>query len=408
MTQDCLEQQPRKAAAVADVIVIGLGAMGSAAAAWLAMNGHHVLGFDRYAPPHAHGSSHGRSRIYRQSYWEDPRYVPLLLRARELWEKMERDSGRQLMHWTGGLMISHRDGQLVPRSAESARQFGLPHELLSAKEIQKRWPVFRVDPDAVALFERDAGYLVPEVCIEQMLRQAASADAQLHLDEPVLEWSARGPGSVTVKTARGSYAAERLIITTGPWAPHLLAEMNLPLRITRQVVFWFEPKETIDRFRESCLPIYLFEAESGKPVLYGFPLTGPESEGVKVAAHGSEELCTPETVRRAVRPEDQQAIRDRLETTLPSLAGRLVRAEICLYTMTPDEHFVIGPDPGHPEVIVAAGFSGHGFKFAPVIGEILGDLAVTGKSRHDIALFSPRRFTPFRSTDENPTALEAQ
>lgn len=371
--------------------------MGSAAASWLATSGHRVLGFDQFAPLHMQGSSHGRSRIYRQSYWEGSRYVPLLLRARELWEKMERDSGQQLMHWTGGLMISHRDGQLVPRSAASARQFGLPHELLSAKELQRRWPLFRVGPDAIALFERDAGYLIPEVCMEQMLMQAANAGAQLHFDEPVLGWQAGGSGGVTVTTGRGSYAAERLVITAGPWAPQVLASMHLPLRVTRQVVFWFEPKDKLDQFREGSLPIYLLEAESGTRVLYGFPLTGPDCEGVKVAIHGSDELCTPETVCRAVRPEDERDIRDRLETTVPSLAGRLIQARICLYTMTPDEHFVIGPHPDHPDVIIAAGFSGHGFKFAPVVGEIIGEFVTTGTSRHDITLFSPQRFTPMRA-----------
>lgn len=377
---------------MADVIVMGLGAMGSSAAAWLATNGHDVIGFDCYAPPHSHGSSHGQSRIYRQSYWEGPGYVPLLLRARELWEKLERDSGQALLHWTGGLMISPRDGQLVARSAASARQFDLPHELLSAGEVQRRWPVFQVDAEAVALFERDAGYLVPERCIEQMLIQAAGAGARLHIEEPVLEWSASRSG-VSVRTARGSYEAERLMITAGPWAPQILEAMKLPLRVTRQVVFWFEPVSKIGRFREGNLPIYLYETERGKPVLYGFPLTGSDSDGVKVAVHGSEEVCTPETAHRAIRFEDEKAIRDRLQTTLPSLAGRLIRAETCLYTLTPDEHFVIGSHPHHADVIVAAGFSGHGFKFAPAIGEIVGELATSGTTRHDIGLFSPQRFT---------------
>jgi sarcosine oxidase len=169
--------------------------------------------------------------------------------------------------------------------------------------------------------------------------------------------------------------------------------MKLPLRVTRQVAFWFEPVREIGRFREGSLPIYMYEAENGKPLIYGFPLTGPDTEGVKVALHGSAEVCTPESACRSIRAEDEAAIRERLQTTLPSLEGRLLRAETCLYTMTPDEHFVIGPHPQHPEVIVAAGFSGHGFKFAPAIGEILGELASTGTSRHEIELFSPQRFT---------------
>jgi sarcosine oxidase len=376
---------------VTDVIVIGLGAMGSAATESLARNGHSVAAFDRFTPPHSHGSSHGLSRIFRQAYWEDPRYVYLLLRARELWHQLEQDSGTQLLHTIGGLMIGPKDGQLVSRSAESARQFGLPHEIFSAQELKRRWPVFHVEPDSIALLEHTAGYLSPEKCVEQQLVQAARWHAQLHYDEPVLEWSAAS-GGVTVRTDRGTYMAEHLVITPGPWAPQLLAEMGLPLRVTRQVLYWFEPKENIDLFREDRLPIYMFEAVNEALLVYGFPLTGPVSEGVKVAVHGSNQLCTPETICREILPEDERYIRERLAETLPSLAGRLLRAETCLYTMTPDENFIIGTHPHHPAVTVAAGFSGHGFKFAPVIGEILGQLATTGKTSQDIEMFSPARF----------------
>jgi sarcosine oxidase len=374
-----------------DVLVIGLGAMGSAAAAWLAEHGHRVAAFDRFAPPHAQGSSHGRSRIFRQAYWEDSRYVEMLLRAGDLWARLERDSGRQLLHVTGGLMVGLPDGQLVKRSAESARKFGLAHEMVPANELRKRWPVFRVEDDTVALLEYGAGYLVPETCIEEQLRHAVRNGAHLHLDEEVLEWNA-GPDEVTVRTRYGAYTAGHVIVATGAWAPQILAELALPLRVTRQVVFWLAPKEDIARFREDRFPIYLFETKDELPVVYGFPLTGAESEGVKVAVHGSREDCTPETVCREVRAEDERLIRQRLEETLPSLAGRLVKAETCLYAMTPDENFLVGPHPYKARVTVAAGFSGHGFKFAPVMGEILGELATLGESRFDIEMFSPDRF----------------
>lgn len=394
-----------------DVIVMGLGAMGSAAAAHLARAGHRVLGFDRFAPPHSQGSSHGLSRIFRQAYWEDTRYVRLLLRARELWDQLERESGRRLFHVTGCLMIAPRDGQLVARSAASARQFNLAHQLLSAQELKRRWPVFHVDDDTEGLLEDDAGYLVPEICIEEQLAVAARAGAQLHINEPVLAWSAT-PGGVSVRTAQGLYSAERLVITAGPWAPEVLgapqlsgtsevpgtpsltAGLDLPFRVTRQVICWFEPKHSLDLFRQGRLPIYLFETRREHPVIYGFPLTGADQDGVKVGVHGSNELCTPETICRAIRPADESFIRDRLAETLPLLAGRLVRAETCLYTMTPDENFILGPHPHHPSVILAAGFSGHGFKFAPVIGEILSELVTSGKSSYDLAMFSPARFAP--------------
>jgi sarcosine oxidase len=176
---------------------------------------------------------------------------------------------------------------------------------------------------------------------------------------------------VTVRTPKGNYSADRLLITAGPWAPRVLAELGLPLRVTRQVLCWFAPEGSLDDFRPERFPIYLFDESHGTPLIYGFPVTGADTEWVKVALHGSDDVCSPETVNREMRPEDEAVIRERLGTTVPRLAGRLLRAEICLYTMTPDEHFVIGQHPEHPAVTLAAGHSGHGFKFAPVLGEVL-------------------------------------
>lgn len=377
----------------ADVIVIGLGAMGSSTAYHLAARGCRVLAFDQFSPPHVHGSSHGLSRMIRQAYWEDPRYVPLLLRSYELWKKLEQDVGESLLHITGGLVIGRKDGEFVARSAESARQFDLPYKILDAEELKKRFPVIAVKPDTIALLEDNAGYLLPEKSVEVHLREATRYGARLHTNEAVVEWNAdeRG-GCVTVRTAKGMYSAQRLVITAGPWAPQILADLAIPLRVTRQVLYWFEPKASIDLFREERLPVYMFEAGVGKWIVYGFPLTGPVSEGIKVALHGSDEVCTPETVCREIRPGDKQLIREHLANTVPSLAGRLLRAETCLYTMTPDENFIIDVHPRHPAVVLATGFSGHGFKFAPVIGEIVADLIVDRLTRHNLGLFSLDRY----------------
>ncbi len=228
-----------------DVIVIGMGAMGSAAAPHLAEKGHRVLAFDRFAPPHSRGSSHGVSRVFRQAYFEDPRYVRPLLRARELWTRLERDTGRQLLRVTGVLIIGPNDGQPVARSAESARQFHIPHEIVSASELKRRWPAFRGEADTVALLEHYAGYLVPEFCTEQQLAQAALAGARLHCNEPVLGWSAPAGNGVRVRMERGTYAAERLVIAAGPWALQVLSRTDLPLRVTRLVACWFEPRERL-------------------------------------------------------------------------------------------------------------------------------------------------------------------
>ena len=378
-----------------DVIVLGLGAMGSAAAQHLAERGHSVRGFDRYAPPHSYGSSHGRTRIFRQAYFEDDRYVPLLLRAFELWKKLEHDTGQHLLHLTGALVIGPLGGQLVRRSAQSAGLFNLPHRILGSAELKRLYPVLAVQPDTHALIEENAGYLCPEACVEQQLRQAVRAGAQLHTEEPALDWLAGRDGtSVTVRTAKGTYSADRLVITAGPWAPQLLAELGLPLSVTRQVLYWFEPKGSLDPFRQGRLPVYMFEEEGSRPLVYGFPLTGPDLEGVKVGLHGSEDIGTPESLGRNIRPSDEVLIRERLASTIPSLAGRLLHAETCLYTMTPDEHFLLGAHPHHPAVTIAAGFSGHGFKFAPVIGEIIAELVAGGSAQLPTDLFSFRRFLP--------------
>ena len=374
------------------VIVIGLGAMGSAAAQHIAGRGHHVLGFDQYTPPHSHGSSHGQTRIIRQSYWEDSRYVPLLLRAYELWRKLESDTGQSLLHLTGGLMIGAADGDLVARSTESAERFNLPHRVLSPGEIRHRYPMFAVDDNMAALWEDAAGFLYPEACVQQQLNQAALAGAELHFNEPALEWSVSPAGTVAVRTAQGTYHADHLVITAGPWAPHVLRELHLPIEVTRQVLYWFEPQTNPTLYREGNFPIFLMQTDPAAPVLYGFPATAPEFNGVKVALHGSHDVCTPETVIHEILPSDEQAIRQRLSETMPTLAGRLLRAETCLYTMTPDEHFVIDRHPHHPQVTLAAGFSGHGFKFANGIGEILADLATGQTPPFDLDLFSIERF----------------
>jgi sarcosine oxidase len=376
-----------------NVIVIGLGAMGSAVAQHLAQRGCTVRGFDQFSPPHSHGSSHGLSRIFRQAYFEDHRYVPLLMRSFELWQRLERDSGERLIFLPGSLVLGPSDGELVKRSAESAQTFGLPHEVLCAAEVKRRYPIFAVKPETLGLLEHNAGYLLPEACITQQLRQAVRAGALLHPNDGVLDWHAEANGAgVRVLTASGTYRADHLVITAGPWAPQLLSSLGLPLRVTRQVLCWFEPKDSLEHFRQERLPVYLIEADGEMPLLYGFPLTGDECEGVKVALHGSEEDCTPQSCDRKILASDEQRIRARLAGTLPGLAGRLLRAETCLYTMTPDEHFLLGPHPSFPAVSVAAGFSGHGFKFAQAIGELLAAAVIDAKPSSIPDLFSMHRF----------------
>ncbi len=374
-----------------DVIVIGLGGMGSAAAYRLARRGQRVLGLDRHAPVHNQGSSHGGSRITRQAYFEDPAYVPLLLRAYELWPEIEAGSGRTILHTTGGVMIGRPDSRTVAGSLASARQWGLAHELLDAAEIRRRFPTMRPAADDIALYEAKAGLLVPEASVAAHLLLATRAGAELHHEEPVTHWETDGRAGVRVCTADAVYTAARLVICPGAWASELLADLGVPFTVERQVQYWFAPRGGVTPFLPDRHPIYIWEAEDGRQ-FYGFPAHNDPEDGVKVAFFRGGATCTPQTIDRVVGPGEIEAMAEFAGRRVPDLPGAYLRAATCLYTNTPDEHFVIARHPEHEQVVVACGFSGHGFKFVPVVGEILADLVIDGTTRHPIELFHPRRF----------------
>jgi sarcosine oxidase len=385
-----------------DVIVIGLGGMGSAAAYRLAQRGQLVLGLERHTPVHDQGSSHGGSRITRQAYFEDPAYVPLLLRAAELWPEVEAASGRTIVHWTGGVMVGRADSRTVAGSLRSAQEWGLPHELLDAADIRRRFPTMTPAADEVAVYERGAGLVIPEESVAAHLALAERSGAELHFEEPATSWQATGQG-VRVSTATATYTAVQLVVCPGAWAPELLASLGVPFGIERQVQYWFTPAGDVTRFRADRHPIYIWEAGGGRQ-FYGFPSfadptgdpAGPSkpSDTVKVAFFRGGQDCTPDTVDRQVRSAEIEAMRAFVAPRMPDLPATFVRAKTCMYTNTPDEHFVIARHPGHEQVIVACGFSGHGFKFVPVVGEIIADLATDGGTSHPIALFDPRRLAP--------------
>jgi sarcosine oxidase len=373
-----------------DVIILGLGAMGSAVAHHLAARGQRVLGIEQFTSPHDKGSSHGGSRMIRQAYFESPDYIPMVLRAYELWRKLERDAGTQLLHITGGMNIGSRDGELVTRTIAAARRHSIPFDVLEERELARRFPVVVPQPGDVAVYEKNAGYLLPEECILAHLKLAAGAGAQILFEEPVLSWSANSD-HVEVRTSKGVYSAGHLVITAGPWANQPLQGL-LPLRVTRQVMAWIQPRGGIGPFLAQNFPVFLCEDICGGVPSYGFPAIDGPSGGIKAAIHGSDVVCTPETVDRSIHTSDIQRIFKQLKVRMPALDGELLRAQTCLYTMSPDEHFVIGPHPGFASCTVACGFSGHGFKFATVVGEILADLAMKGTTAHPIGLFSPTRF----------------
>jgi sarcosine oxidase len=377
-----------------DTIIVGLGAMGSAAAYELARRGRRVLGLERYTPAHDQGSSHGQSRIIRLAYLEGPHYVPLLVRAYELWEQIERDSGATLLTLTGGLMIGPESSRAYSGSLRSATTHDLKYEVIDAAEIRRRFPQFTPEPGVVALYERMGGVLYPEAAIEVYLRLAAGRGAELHFEEPVLSWEAEPSGDrVRVTTERGSYEAARLIISAGAYAPQLLHGVELPLTVQRNVLYWFEPAGGREPFRPDRCPIYIWQTDDGMS-FYGFPALEGVPSGVKVAFHNFGPLCTPETIDRQVHPEEIARIRGWMAERIPALSqGAFVAAKTCMYTLTPDQDFLIGAHPQHPQVIIASPCSGHGFKFTSVMGEILADLAIDGATRLPIEPFALTRFT---------------
>jgi sarcosine oxidase len=368
-----------------DVAVVGLGALGSAAAYHLAARGQRVLGLDRHAPPHALGSSHGGTRIIREAYFEHPLYVPLVQRGYELWAALERESGRSLLRITGGLNLGRPGGVLVAGARRSAEEHGLPHGLLDAAEVRARYPALHPDDGMVGVWEPRAGILDPEACVAAHLEAAASRGASLRYDEPVLRWSADAHG-ITVASARGEHRARRVIFAAGAWIRSLLPDLHLPVTVERQVQFWFSTRDRADAFAPERCPVHLWELDGGR-YFYGVPDLG---HGVKLAMHHGGDVTDPDRVRRAVGDDEVAALRTLIRRYVPAADGPLLDAAVCLYTNTPDGRFWIDAHPTHPGVLVASACSGHGFKFASAIGEILADLVTRGETGFDIAPFRAR------------------
>lgn len=363
--------------------------MGSATLFHLAKRGSRVAGFEQFQQAHKLGSSHGDSRIIRETYFEHPLYVPLVQRAHELWRQLEEENGKPLMTINGGLMIGPPDGAVINGTLRSAREHALPHVLLSAAEVHERFPEFRLREDLAAVLDPRAGYLDPEAATAAHIEGARRSGAEVHFGEPVLEWKADGEG-VSVKTSRGSYRADSLVIAAGAWDPLLVRDLELPLAIERQVVFWFEPGGASPHYDASRFPIYAYEFEPGT-ICYGFPRL---ARGVKAAVmHRGEIVSAPENVNRTVSDSEVDALRAALHPVLPDLsAAPISGSDVCMFTNTPDHDFVIDFHPLHPQVLISSPCSGHGFKFASAIGELQADLLLDGRSRFDLTPFRVSRF----------------
>ena len=371
-----------------DVIVIGIGAMGSSACYHLARRGVRVLGLERFDIPHALGSSHGQSRMIRLAYYEHPDYVPLLRRAYELWHELEAVSGQKLLYLTGGLYIGEPEGEVVGGSLRAAREHRLEHELLTKSQLEHRFAQFKIPNGWVGMLEPQAGFLLPERVVSAHAEAALRNGAELHGREAVMDWSSSAAG-VTVRTTRDEYRAKHLVFCGGPWSGTLLRDLGIELTVTRQVLAWVWPKEP-GQFALGTLPVWAIDRGDGT-LHYGFPMMS-DVPGFKVAHHGRGVVTDPDKVIRDVLPGDEATFRPILRQMIPAADGPLLSMRVCLYTNSPDSHFIIDRHPHHDYVTVACGFSGHGFKFASVVGEILADLALYGRTHLPAQFLGLSRF----------------
>ncbi len=371
-----------------DVIVVGVGGMGAAACWQLARRGTRVLGLERFDIPHAEGSSHGVTRIIRLAYYESPAYVPLLKRAFALWREASEAAGEPLLITTGSLDTGPAESDVFRGSLASCRAHDLAHEVLDGAEVNARFPGYRLPQDFAAVFQPDGGVVLSERAIVAHVNLAIAAGAEIHAREQVLDWSPIAGGGVRVTTTRGAYEAGRLVLSPGAWIGDLVPALK-PIAVPeRQVLGWFQPAHP-ERFAPDAFPVLNLKAEEGR--YYLLPIHGVP--GLKIGLyHHLEERGHPDTLSRAVSEADEAVLRRCLTCYFPDADGPVMTLKSCMFTNTPDEHFIIDTLAGQPDVVVVSPCSGHGYKFASVVGEIAADLATTGGSRFDLSMFSLARF----------------
>jgi sarcosine oxidase len=372
---------------VYDAIVIGLGGMGSATLFHLARRGLRVLGLERFDLVHEYGSSHGLTRIIRLAYWEDPSYVALLRRSYELWRELETLAGEPLLHITVSVDAGPERGAVFSGALKSSVLHGLAHEVLDGDELHRRFPGYRLPKTFRCLYQPEGGFLLPERCDVAHADLALANGAEIHCREEVLEWKVSG-GRVDVRTSRGRYEAGRLVICAGPWASKMVPELDGLAVPERQVLAWLQPTRP-EIFQPAAFPVFNLEVEEGR--FYGFPSF--LIPGFKFGKyHHRGENVDPDTGNRAPESADEDLLRAFARRYFPDGEGPTMMLKACMFTNTPDRHFILDLHPSHPEVALAAGFSGHGYKFCSVIGEVMADLVTQARSRHDIGFFRLGRF----------------
>ena len=375
-----------------DVIVLGVGSMGASTCWHLARRGLRVLGLEQGQIPNPEASFAGLTRAIRLSYAEHPDYVPLLQGAYKYWEVLEEESGEEILRLTGALYMGPGNGELLNGATLSAKQHGLTHTLYTHRELQEKWPQFQLPVSFEGLYEDKAGYLLSERAVEAFVAEARKHGADLRGGEMVTDWITTDSG-VRVQTGNNEYSAQHLVITAGAWTGKILKDVDLPLVVTRQVLGWVAPPSQ-DDFTSDKFPVWVIDGNNGEGVHYGFPITpdGSGGEGLKLALHWPGKEVDPSTVIRDKLPKDDSDIQDALTRYLPSGKGPLLSQRVCLYTNSSDGDFIIDRHPEFPQVSLACGFSGHGFKFASVIGKVLADLATNGKTDWPIGFLRLSRF----------------
>lgn len=373
-----------------DVIIVGAGSMGMPAGYFLARRGVKTLLVDAYDPPHTQGSHHGETRIIRHAYGEGKEYVPLALRAQTLWDALQRETNETIFKQTGVLGFGPDSSAFIDEAIASAEEYDLTLEVLLADDISGRWPGVTVPTDFKGCYEPASGVLFSENAVRAYRNLALKHGATLLTQTPVRDLEIHRD-YVRIHTEKGPYTADKLIMSSGAWSGKWLAKtgLHLPLQPRRQTVGWFQADEAL--YKDSVFPAFF--VETGAAVFYGFPSF--DACGLKLGRHDDGQATDPDRINRefGIYPEDEGDIRRFLEEFMPQAAGRLVRGRVCLYTKTPDDHFIVDLHPEYAHVVIAAGFSGHGFKFASVIGEVLSQLATDGKTAHDISPFAITRPT---------------
>ena len=378
-----------------DIIVLGVGSMGAATCYQLAKQGHKVLGLEQFDIPHELGSHGGQSRLIRKAYFELPDYVPLLERAYQNWKELETKTGAQVYVKTGLVYFGKPSDALMKGVHESANKYKVEVNSMSVAETTKKYPQFILPANYERLEEPDAGFVTPERSILLFTEQALQNGAVIHTKEKVVEWK-RSNGTLSVKTNKATYTCKKLVITAGPWAGKMIPGFATNLKVTRQIIAWMNPKKRED-FELGQFPCWILNDEAGPGSYYGFPILpvgkfgGPV--GLKLAYHFPGVVSDPDTINRITTAEDESKLIYALNKFIPNGYASTHVMKTCMYTNTPDENFVIDFLPGYDkDVAIATGFSGHGFKFASVVGEIMANLATKGSTNLPIGFLNAGRF----------------